>query len=76
MMCRVVCRVLVACALGLGLQPSIAEAKGFMLVTYGDSVFHVANVPADRKALVRARPALRTGRADVHRRTADEGNER
>jgi len=53
MMCRLVCRVLVACALLLMLQPARAEAKGFMLVTYGDSVFHVASVPEDQKTFIR-----------------------
>ena len=53
MMCRLVCRVLVVCALALVLHPSHAEAKGFMLVTYGDSVFHVARVPEDQKPFIR-----------------------
>jgi hypothetical protein len=53
MMRRLVCRVLVACGLVLVLQPSKAEAKGFMMVTYGDSVFHVARVPEDQKTFLR-----------------------
>jgi hypothetical protein len=48
-----VCRVVFAYALTIALQPSPAEAKGFMLVTYGDSVFHVADIPAERKEVFR-----------------------
>lgn len=42
----------VAVVLGLWLAPSRAEAKGFVLITHGDSVKHLGDVPAAEKESV------------------------
>ncbi|HPH29795.1 MAG TPA: hypothetical protein PLA87_23285 [Pseudomonadota bacterium] len=37
---------------GMFLMPSKAEAKGLLLITYGDSIKHMADVPAEAKAAI------------------------
>lgn len=38
--------------MGMFLMPSKAEAKGLLLITYGDSIKHMADVPAEAKEAI------------------------